>query len=128
MSKTNRPKASAPIVSSAHADLHAVRPRYGDDTGFPVKIAQHPRVAIGPEANFALACIERWAMVAAELDGEDSAGRAKLRRMSPDEVVAHACDCAAKAFAAFKDRGWVIDVPSMAELAEAVKDQENNNE
>lgn len=50
------------------------------------------------EAKLAFALIERWGMVAGLPDGEDSAGRSKLRLSTPDELVERAFACAKKAF------------------------------
>lgn len=66
-----------------------------------------------PEWEARLACqlIERWGMVMAKPDGEDSAGRQKLAPLSPREIVEHACDVASLAVAEFRLRGWVTEVP-----------------
>lgn len=45
-------------------------------------------------AGIALALIERWGPVAATLDGEDSAGRAKMRLQTPEELVRRCFDVA----------------------------------
>ena len=68
------------------------------------------------EARFAMACIERWGMVAGEIDGEDSAGRSKLRRLSVEEVVTGACDTAHRAYEEFEKRGWLIPLPGYEEI------------
>ena len=79
--------------------------------------------ALAEEARFALACIERWAMVAGELDGEDSAGRSKLRRMTPDELVRHACDSTQIAFSEFETRGWVRSLPNYEEVKQLAEER-----
>lgn len=115
-------------ASDKWTDTIVARPsRYGEPP-LPFALVKHSRKNIGPEAAFAMHCIERWAMVAAEQDGEDSAGRTRLRRMTPDEIVSHACDCADKAFAAFQERGWLVDVPDTQSLLDMIKDHENTNE
>ncbi len=68
------------------------------------------------EGRMASILIERWGMVSGEPDGEDAAGRARLKPLSPNEVVERACDTASLACKAFKDRGWAIQVPSVYEL------------
>lgn len=49
-------------------------------------------------------------------DGEDSAGRAKLRSATVKEVVDRATEAAATAFEEFERRGWIIDVPPYEEI------------
>jgi hypothetical protein len=63
------------------------------------------------EAELAARMIERWGCVAGEMDGEDSAGRQKIRLATADELVGRACDVAAKMFEEFTKRGWVVDIP-----------------
>lgn len=127
MESTKRNGIGKKIVSDKWADTYAIRPTRYSESPWPVGIGSHRRVQITPEASFALKCIERWAMVAAEPDGEDSSGRAKLRRMTPQEITMHACNCAAQAYQEFETRGWMTPLPSMEELAEAIKDQEDSN-
>lgn len=128
MTTKTKGRVSDVVASSAFTDIHVLRPRFGEGLGWPALAGAHNRKLIDPQGKFAMDCIERWALVAAEPDGEDSAGRAKLRRMTPEEVVQHACECASKAFAAFEERGWLIAVPAMADLVDAVKDYENGND
>ena len=86
-----------------------------------VKMAAHERVHADCRARMAGALIQRWGMVAAITDGEDSAGRSKLRLMTVPELVARACDTAAAALAAFSERGWLVDVPDYLTLIEEQK-------
>jgi menaquinone-dependent protoporphyrinogen IX oxidase len=79
-----------------------------------------------PDATAVLAMqyLERWSMVAAMPDGEDSSGRAKLRLPTTEEVVARAYDIAERAVSMAKERGHVIDVPDLNEInAPQVDDQ-----
>jgi hypothetical protein len=46
-----------------------------------------------------------------EVDGEDSAGRMKLRLMTPAEVAFRACDIADAAMSEMEARGWLLDLP-----------------
>lgn len=108
-------------------DMQALRSDYGRPE-MPVQITPHERVAPDFRARFAMECIGRWAMIAGEPDGEDSSGRAKNRRATPSEITEHACAVAEAAFAAFKERGWLAEVPAYAELIEKVKDRENAND
>lgn len=63
------------------------------------------------EAELAARMIERWGSVAAEADGEDSAGRQKWKLTSPDELVVRACDVAARMFDEFAKRNWLVEIP-----------------
>lgn len=75
-------------------------------------------------ARLATAFIERWGMVAGMPDGEDSAGRAKLRLSTTDEIVKRAFDIAEKFVAVADARGHMIDVPDLNEInAEHDKDR-----
>ena len=64
-----------------------------------------------PIAKFAMALSERWGIVACEIDGEDSAGRSKLRRLTPDELAQTACETASALWDQFNARGWMTEVP-----------------
>lgn len=76
--------------------------------------------ALDREAEFALALVERWGLVAGVPEGEDSAGRAQLRLLTPAEVVARAFDCAKLAYAEAEKRGLVIDLPDLNEVNKEV--------
>lgn len=115
------------LASNEFIDYHAVR----DDFGHARRSATlmgHTRLSADPRATFAMSCLERWGVVASEPDGEDSAGRQKLRLLSVTDLVARACDTAEQAFKAFDQRGWLLAIPSYQEMVEAVKNQENKNE
>jgi hypothetical protein len=57
--------------------------------------------------------LERWGLVAAVEDGEDSAGRQKLRLPTPSEVVTRAFDIAEAATAEARKRGHMIALPDL---------------
>lgn len=117
-----------PILKTAHAEFFAVRPsRYGE-TQFPVGVGHHNTTAFDPRATFATSCIEKWGMVAAMVDGEDSSGRTRARVATPDEIVSRACDIAEKAYAEFERRGWAHAIPPISELIDKMKDTENGND
>ena len=59
--------------------------------------------------------ITRWGMVAAIPDGEDSAGRAKVRLATPEEVVERAIACADLLFKRGNELGWIKDAPEPKE-------------
>ena len=67
-------------------------------------------------ARMAFALIERWGAVAAEADGEDSAGRAKLKLQPAAALVNRAFDIAEAATAEAKKRGLTINVEVMMGL------------
>lgn len=84
--------------------------RYGNS--FPeVKI--HDREWPTFHARLATSLIERWGLVMAVPDGEDSTGRQRGALMPVVDVVARACDTADQAIAEFRSRGWLIDLPSI---------------
>ena len=86
------------------------------------------RFAPDPRAKFAMQCVERWAMVAATPEGEDSAGRAMLRRLTPDELVEHAMNVSEKLCDAMSDRGWFVEIPSLEESKDFLKQVEDELE
>ena len=93
----------------------------------PIAMAQ-PRFLEDHHCRFAMSIIERWAMVAAKPDGEDSAGRAKIALSDVGDIVNRACDIAALAFLEFEHRGWLTPCPTVAEMEEILKERENERE
>lgn len=82
------------------------------------ELITHPVEAVEWEGRLACQLIERWGIVAAAPDGEDSSGRAKLRVLTPAELVETACDTAQLAVAELRKRGWVTPIPSLEEIFE----------
>ena len=80
------------------------------------------------EARIALAMLERWGMICAEIDGEDSAGRQKARLMSPEELTTRAFTCAALAMKTMRDGGLLIRLPTEEEADAILKERENKRE
>ena len=72
--------------------------------------------ALTSTARLAEQLAERWGMVAAEDDGEDSAGRQKVRLATPIEVIERACAVASLLHAEFTARGWYVEIPTREEL------------
>ncbi len=70
------------------------------------------------EAKMAAALIERWGMVAAIPDGEDSAGRAKLRLATPEELVARAFSCAKLAMKHARDNNLLHKTDPVPDLSD----------
>ena len=80
------------------------------------------------KARMAAALLEKWGMVACLPDGEDSAGRQKLRLMTPHELVERATDVAEIAFTAFNHFNWIEQVPDnvLAEMMPAKDEDEDD--
>jgi hypothetical protein len=67
-------------------------------------------------ARLAMTLIEKWGMVAATVaDGEDSAGRSRMRLLTPAEVVGRACETAERAIEAMHGLGWMHAVEEPTE-------------
>ena len=64
------------------------------------------------EGQLAVDLLRHLAIVAGDVDGEDSSGRSKLRLLEPKEVAARAVAIAEAAWAAFEDKGWVLPLPA----------------
>jgi len=77
------------------------------------EIVVYQQRAFDAEAELAAQMIERWGMSAAIEDGEDSAGRAKIRLLTPEELVQRACETAEQAMEEFNKRGWILDLPEL---------------
>ena len=86
---------------------------------------RHPRQIAGPIADMAREFAERWGMVAAIDDGEDSSGRHKLRLATADEVVNRANAIAEKLWDSWAEKGWIHDVPSLEELDSQLQKTDN---
>jgi len=65
----------------------------------------------GQEMALAAQLLERWGMVQGMDDGEDSAGRQKLRLATPEEVVERALACAQVFWQRSRELGFVINLP-----------------
>ena len=76
------------------------------------------------EARLALALIEKWGMVAGEADGEDTAGRQKIRLQSPEELVERACKTAQLAFARLRKEGWISVSPTFEEADKIMEERD----
>lgn len=64
-----------------------------------------------PEAKMAMELMKHLAIIAGAPDGVDEAGRQKLRLMTEREVVMRASKIAALAWAEFRRREWILDIP-----------------
>ena len=64
-------------------------------------------------ARMALDIAKQCAMVVAESDGEDSAGRQRIRLLDAHEVALRAVRIAADMWDEFEKRNWLHDLPEM---------------
>lgn len=65
------------------------------------------KVKLTFQGTVAAALVEKWGMVASVMDGEDSAGRAKPRLQTPDELCDRACDVAYALTETFRLLNWI---------------------
>ena len=96
----------------------AVCEEYGKNSA--KRVVVHDNEFHNFEARLAVNLIERWGMVSCQDAGEDTAGRAKIQELTPPQVVERACDIAALAAAAFRDRGWIVKGPDISEILRTV--------
>ena len=83
------------------------RKSYRGGTEVVIQELQRPNAQAGLAASFC----EKWGLVMGEPDGEDSAGRQRLRLMSVENVVERACAMASLLWEEFERRGWLLEVP-----------------
>ena len=82
--------------------------------------AIHETELLEQEAKIVLEIVERWGSVAAMPDGEDSAGRQKLRLATPEELTDRAFQCACLVMDGARKRGLVHAIPGIDELLAAI--------
>jgi len=84
----------------------------------------------GNKAKIVVELVSRWGMVAAMADGEDKAGRAKLRLATEQELVDRAMKIADLMFSELEYKEWLIQVPDFETQELAVQNilEENENE
>lgn len=85
---------------------------YMGETGVMVYATEEPN----EEAAMAFKILDHFALIAALPDGEDSAGRAKLALISPQEAVRRAFDLAQEAFRVARERGLMVQLPDLNEI------------
>lgn len=78
------------------------------------------------EARFAMALVERWGLVVGEPDGEDSAGRSKLRALTSEELADKACDASQALYTKMDSLGWFFDIPDQEEIRDMRKSDEDD--
>jgi len=96
-------------------EFKIVNQRYYDEDDMP-SIKIHDTEAPNFEGNLALSLIERWGMVQGADGGEDSTGRAHITLMPPEEVVDRAIKVARLTTARLRDEGWMLNLPTIAEM------------
>lgn len=83
--------------------------KYGKKFGETIKIfREHIPNEVG---ELATEFARHFGIVAAKIEGEDKAGRAKLELQTVEEVVQRSCDLAEKLWAEMNKRGWILDLP-----------------
>lgn len=90
-------------------------PKFGY-RGEPEGMVIHSTECLGPIALIAAGLIDRWGMVAAMPDGEDSAGRSRVRLATVEEVVCRAFDAAEGLYDEARNRGHILNAPTWEEL------------
>lgn len=101
------------------------------DFGGPAHWRLHERELPSSEAVMMAALMERWALVAAVPDGEDGAGRQKMRMPTAAELAERCADIVAAFRAEVERRGWIVDVPTAAEAEveiAKIKERERHND
>lgn len=81
-----------------------------------------------PRAEFAMRLLSMNGLLTAATDGEDSAGRAKLRAETPQELVDRAVSIAELAFEAFAVRGWLHTTTPHCEVLDACDAEQREGE
>ena len=71
------------------------------------------------EAKMAVEFAVKWGMVAAMPDGEDTAGRQKLRLATPAELVERSLNVARLMYEGVRARGLMHQAPSLQDVADA---------
>jgi hypothetical protein len=87
----------------------------------------HTKEGLNTEATYAMHLAERFALISAEDDGEDSAGRQKLRLATPEEVVERACNIAGLMFVTFRKLNWVLPIDDYKTIVERIAKQKKEN-
>lgn len=104
------------LAETDTVEIYAIEDRYGDRGG----IMTHFKVVTDPRATLASQMAERWGLVAGESDGEDSAGRQKLRLLTPPELAKRACEASEALFKEFTERDWLVKTGSYEDAINAL--------
>jgi len=79
---------------------------------------------LGLAASIAVDLAKHLGIVSAQVDGEDSVGRQKLRLLEPDEVADRACAIAQALVHGFNQREWLLHVPDPVPRKKDEKEKE----
>ena len=97
--------------------------RFDVDANAPL-VTLHETKFMGVEGRIATDFIGRWGMIAGEPDGEDSAGRAKGRLLTPGEVVDRAVEMTELLMKSAKEKGWMVEGPDVRETDQMLEEKE----
>lgn len=103
-------------------EVRTAKSRYKLDSGSGIMV--HETEYLDQRARTAVSFVEKWGMALCEFDGEDSAGRQKMKVASCDSVVKRACEMTDLLFYEFRNRGWITDMPTYAEVDEKHENSE----
>jgi hypothetical protein len=109
------PRQAKKLTENDNTQLYAVEGAYGDRG-----MIAHEKRVLDQRAKIATAFAERWALVAAQPDGEDSAGRQKLRRLTAEELAEQACLTVEALYARFEQKGWILTGTEYADIIKAL--------
>ena len=103
-------------------EVEVIKPRIYDDADTP-KLAINDTEMPTREGAFFMSLVERWGMVGARDDGEDSAGRARIGEASIDHVIERAAKMASRTFDEMRKNNNMFILPTIAEQKEAIMEQ-----
>lgn len=111
-------------VETAHKRYYAERvyDRYKDNRP-EVGAAEQSKYVHSLQSACMMDFINKWGMVAAIPDGEDSAGRSKLRLATSIELVERAEEVTKLAFKALRDNGWLEETVDLGGLRAELQDE-----
>jgi hypothetical protein len=107
------------LAANDNTEVIVSESRYGEQNLLINRIE-----VLDERARLAAQFAERWALVACEIDGEDSAGRSKLRRLSPGELAVDVCRTVTALYEEFAARGWILTLPPYEEAVKFDKPKE----
>ena len=97
--------------------------RISDRLEYEKEVKLYYTEAPNQECQFALQMLERFGLIAARPDGEDTAGRQKGELLPVADTVARAFDLAEEAFRVARARGLMLTLPDLNDV-NAEKDAE----
>lgn len=97
----------------------STKPRIETDYSGKKQVVVYTTTSLDEPARLAGVLIEKWALVAAAPDGEDSAGRAKARLLTPEELVDRAIGVSERFYEVMRARGHLVDLPDLNEINDA---------